>query len=586
MSFTGPSDNRPDAPAQPNPNSKIRLSLIGALETYSIMNVPMGNAVLYFHALFTYLVSSVLMLLIYRTYAWYTEQLHKTIIRQVKNDEIHYRTIIVRGVNPELRSEEKLRKYFQLLNLGQVESVVFAREFSKLDRRIQLRNGYLHKLEKLHLTLAESYFQSQRGILAGFPWNSQVRKLWEKSRCCAYWRTHSTIARSPPVVAVTTNRLSRFLVSTNPSDESLHSDDGDSLAHSPATSCSDGLDIPSETISPSFNREQFFAEISSAHPSESVPPVCLPAGDIENQYPPGNSDSQTSLVPTEAENRHKPNSHVENKKTPPLNWEFILDPSHRPLFHEFQPTHLSPRGLNVHTIDHCVRKLLRHDQRVRFYREFGQLKEKFKPTSTAFVTFQSPVVAAICAQTYIMKTPGTRIRMAPEPRDITWSAFALSDSSRRGLVQITINVITSFIIFIWIIPISLVVALVNVEQLSVLFPALKQLYQDSDVMKSFLSSVLPTFTATLFNIVLPYILMGLLRIQGFYTKSAMMDQLTRKYYYFLLFNILLTFTIGQTLIVTTLNLVFFIPLDIPGTDQSASFTNIVMLAVRYLQFSS
>ncbi|KNE63635.1 hypothetical protein AMAG_08738 [Allomyces macrogynus ATCC 38327] len=612
-------------------DGKIPLSLIGALDTYSMLNVPPGSSVFYFHALFTYLVSGMIMLLLYHNYLWFTERLHQAIVLEVAQDAVHVRSVLIKGIPEDLQSEDRLRAYFQHLRLGEIETVVFCRQFGKLEHRIDKRNAYLHALEIAHMKLAKNYCDGELSSWFGTPLIRSARLT-----LCKWF---PSLARSKDVPDRPRQRPGKLMrqmtlfrsARTTPDDGDSTDSDGDddfptagrqTLASAGTTgrAASAALDSEARVASRRPSAPDITIELTRLSSGSSVAmPGSVPhylstlfgpsAGTTANNsasigvVSPGplsgsGEISRESGIATLAQSRQpslfsftnlsfhgiEPPGPPPPKDVKDLTWDFLLHPANRELLHKYQPRHLSQLDHYVYTIDYSLQKLLKHDAKVRVYRDFGHVQDKFKVTSTAFVTFNSPVDAAICAQTYIMQAPGTRIKMAPEPRDIIWSSFALSDSSRRWIVRLVINIVIGFTTFIWIIPISLVVALANFDQIVQVVKFLRPIAESSLWMKSFISSVLPTFTATVFNIILPYLFMGLLAMQGYYAKSDFNDRLTRAYFHFLLFNILLTFTIGQTLISTLLNLFFFLPLEIPGltmsNDASATLSNVVLLVAK------
>ncbi|KAI9188303.1 hypothetical protein H9P43_002694 [Blastocladiella emersonii ATCC 22665] len=635
------------------PDGKIPLALIGALDTYSMLNLPPGASAFYFHAVFAYLVTAVIILLVYRNYLWYADALHAAMLDQARRDDVHMRTVLVKGIPLELRSEEALRAYFSQLRLGQVEAVVLNRRFGKLERRVDRCAMYLRQLEIAHMELARNYYKDR------------VQEAWRPTRLtsaalspfglamqwiarhflrlmAAIGRRIPGVGRGPPgATAAANNRRRRrrrpqrntaFLsdrfnwhsqyfaneedVLTSDSDEEnsfplpsergspdqsessidVNGDaavviDGQTLPPQPgcmpppmnAAYASMRKDPATSTLAP------VIVGLTSAFANPSPMPSREPSlFEFPVEDDPG-VDSASAALPSRTHQQQQRTSWLQYPSLPAhrasMAWDRLLHPRNRRELDPYQPTHITPSGKVVKTIDYSLRKLLYHEYRVGHGRDIARVAERYKANPMAFVTFRSPVAAAICAQTLVMKSPTTRIVMAPEPRDIIWSAFAWSDSSRRSLAKFATNGVVGFLIFIWIIPISLVVALANLDQIIRIVYFLRPLYEQSTLFRSFLSSVLPSVTATLFNVLMPYLIMALLSMQGIYTKSRFDDSITRKYFAFLFINQLVFFVVGQTIITTTLNLFFFVPIELPGLARggggaASSFDNIVLLAAK------
>ncbi|KAI9812509.1 MAG: hypothetical protein M1832_000403 [Thelocarpon impressellum] len=58
------------------------------------------------------------------------------------------RTIRLSGIPPELRTEETMKEFIELLAIGKVESVTICRDWKELDQLMELRATYIRKLEE------------------------------------------------------------------------------------------------------------------------------------------------------------------------------------------------------------------------------------------------------------------------------------------------------------------------------------------------------------------------------------------------------------------------------------------------------
>ncbi|KAL7748827.1 hypothetical protein RI367_005740 [Sorochytrium milnesiophthora] len=235
-----------------------------------------------------------------------------------------------------------------------------------------------------------------------------------------------------------------------------------------------------------------------------------------------------------------------------LTWPTLMHPGLRPLLDQYQPMHFTkyfgiiPTGTEVLSIDYHLSKLMYYDRRIQELRDVDANRIRYKPTPTAFITFQSPIAAAVCAQSLTISMPPAKTRLAPEPRDVIWNSYALGSSTSRMLTRLIVGIVIGFVILAWLLPISSVVVSFNLSFLYTVVPALKPLISEKELVKSFLSNVLPSLAATVFNILFPYILFALLKLQWFYSTSQFMEKLTMRYIQFSFLNVLVFFMLGQT----------------------------------------
>lgn len=91
----------------------------------------------------------------------------------------------------------------------------------------------------------------------------------------------------------------------------------------------------------------------------------------------------------------------------------------------------------------------------------------------AFVSFKTRWAAAVCAQTQQSRNPTMWLTdWAPEPRDVYWNNLAipyLSLTIRRLIVAVAFF----FLTFFFMIPITFVQSLANIEGIEKSFPFLK-----------------------------------------------------------------------------------------------------------------
>ncbi|KAL4311343.1 hypothetical protein GQ457_01G051450 [Hibiscus cannabinus] len=156
----------------------------------------------------------------------------------------------------------------------------------------------------------------------------------------------------------------------------------------------------------------------------------------------------------------------------------------------------------------------------------------------AFVSFKSRWGAAVCAQTQQNRNPTLWLtEWAPEPRDVYWDNFAIPYfelTIRRLIVAVALF----FLTFFFMIPITFVQSLANLEGIQKVFPFLKPLIEVESV-KSVLQGFLPGIALKIFLALLPRLLMTMSVLEGYPSLSALDRRSAAKYHMFILVNIFL-----------------------------------------------
>ena len=135
--------------------------------------------------------------------------------------------------------------------------------------------------------------------------------------------------------------------------------------------------------------------------------------------------------------------------------------------------------------------------------------------------------------------------MAPEPRDVYWDNLNLPPSE-LGVRTIVINAIVFMLVFFWAGPVSVFSSFLNLDSLDRIFPGVSKIADMSPIIKSLIQGFLPTVGVIIFLAVVPRILLSLCRQQGIQSHSEIARSLYNKYFTFILFNIVLVFTIVGT----------------------------------------
>ncbi|ORZ20126.1 hypothetical protein BCR41DRAFT_303779, partial [Lobosporangium transversale] len=228
----------------------------------------------------------------------------------------------------------------------------------------------------------------------------------------------------------------------------------------------------------------------------------------------------------------------------------------RQILDNFQPTRQVHRfkkgGDRVNSIDYLVRKYNKLDRKVGELRD-GSLR--YKSTSFGFVTFKHHLSAQLCAQAKIDSRPqGLNVRLAMEPRDVLWSNLTSSFRnrfSRSIVVNLSIWVLTIF----WIFPTSSFLLLTSADALSEKFKFLAPILKASPLIQSLIQNVLPIVFVTIFLALAPVIILEITKQELPVSYSALEGRVFRRYYHFLIFNVLFVFMIGTAILKTILTLI-------------------------------
>ncbi|KAL4563007.1 hypothetical protein LXL04_027038 [Taraxacum kok-saghyz] len=156
----------------------------------------------------------------------------------------------------------------------------------------------------------------------------------------------------------------------------------------------------------------------------------------------------------------------------------------------------------------------------------------------AFVSFKTRWGAAVCAQTQQARNPTLWLtEWAPEPRDIYWKNLAIPYVSLT-IRKVIMGVTFFFLTFFFMIPITFVQSLANIEGIEKAVPFLKPII-DVKPIKSFIQGFLPGIMLKIFLILLPRILMLMSKFEGFISISRLERRSASRYYLFKFVNVFL-----------------------------------------------
>ncbi|KAJ1753563.1 hypothetical protein LPJ78_000127 [Coemansia sp. RSA 989] len=171
-----------------------------------------------------------------------------------------------------------------------------------------------------------------------------------------------------------------------------------------------------------------------------------------------------------------------------------------------------------------------------------------RSSTVGFVTFENASSAHLAAQSFTFSQPfEMRVDLASEPRDVFWQLVTLPQSSRlmRTLLSLTTYIL---MLLYWLTLAFLLSTLVSMDSLKTYFPWLPDLAEKNRWIKALFQYTTPTFMLSLMNACVPYILTWLARLEGIRSRSAIQESVVRRYYLFLLSNVLLIFTISRAVL--------------------------------------
>ncbi|KAK9065255.1 hypothetical protein SSX86_016638 [Deinandra increscens subsp. villosa] len=247
-------------------------------------------------------------------------------------------------------------------------------------------------------------------------------------------------------------------------------------------------------------------------------------------------------------NANKLSKLVEEKKSK-RNWldyyqnKYERNQSKRPLM---KTGFLGLWGEKVDAIQHHISEI------ERLSNEIAEEKENVKNNPkaimpAAFVSFKTRWAAAVCAQTQQVRNPTLWLtEWAPEPRDVYWQNLPIPYVSLT-VRRLVIAVAFFFLTFFFIIPITFVQSLANIEGIEKAVPFLKPIIEVKTI-KSFIQGFLPGIALKIFLILLPTILMMMSKFEGFLSISHLERRSASRYYLFNFVNVFLGSVIAGTVL--------------------------------------
>ncbi|KAI0677415.1 DUF221-domain-containing protein [Trametes maxima] len=188
----------------------------------------------------------------------------------------------------------------------------------------------------------------------------------------------------------------------------------------------------------------------------------------------------------------------------------------------------------------------------QMFREADELVKKrrrsgrFRATHVAFVTFEKMSSAQVAAQAVHAPHPTqTLTHLAPEPRDIVWSN--ISHSPFAALVREWLAMGAMVVLqFFWFIPITALAGLLSYSEIKKTMPWLAQMIESNEHLAAIVQNSLPSVAMITLNATLPFLLEALTLIQALPARSWIEYSVMKKYFLFLLINVVFIFLVAST----------------------------------------
>ncbi|KAK0211136.1 hypothetical protein DFS33DRAFT_1251690 [Desarmillaria ectypa] len=182
------------------------------------------------------------------------------------------------------------------------------------------------------------------------------------------------------------------------------------------------------------------------------------------------------------------------------------------------------------------------DEQVKKKRRTG----RFKATQAAFVTFEKMSSAQVALQVVHANNPWQcTTYAAPEPRDIVWANMTPSQAHIRTRDALVLGAL-ALLFFFWFFPITALASLLSYDEIKRTLPWLGRLIDSNAKVQAVVQNSLPSVAMITLNALLPFLLEGLTYLQGYRARSWIEYSLLKKYFLFLLINVVFIFLLATT----------------------------------------
>ncbi|CAO3630309.1 unnamed protein product [Cunninghamella blakesleeana] len=200
-------------------------------------------------------------------------------------------------------------------------------------------------------------------------------------------------------------------------------------------------------------------------------------------------------------------------------------------------------GEKVDAIDHYTKLFNEYDLKTIKARESSE----YDMTSVAFVTFEEMSSALIASQITINPVPfRCRVSKAFEPRDVIWNNMHIN-GKERIMRTILVWTVTVLLVFFWTVPIAFFSVLTSIDFIKARFPSAYEVIAGSPFLINIFQGFIPTVLVNIFMALVPLIMDSLGYVQGLRARSAIAESTLSKYFFFLIYNVLIVFTVSFSL---------------------------------------
>ncbi|GLU14254.1 hypothetical protein SLE2022_308350 [Rubroshorea leprosula] len=203
-------------------------------------------------------------------------------------------------------------------------------------------------------------------------------------------------------------------------------------------------------------------------------------------------------------------------------------------------------GKKLDSIDYYTEKI---KELTRNLKDEQKVTVQKRQQCSALVFFKSRVTAACAGQSlHAQMVDNWTVIDAPEPQQLIWKNLTIKFFHRQTR-QYVVYVIVFLTISFYLIPISFISALTTLTNLKKFLPFLIPILKIRAI-ETLLESYLPQLTLYLFMAVLPKFLLFLSKIEGIPSESHAIRAASGKYFYFIVVNVFIGFSIGGTVFST------------------------------------
>ncbi|CCU74481.1 EKA-like protein [Blumeria hordei DH14] len=258
------------------------------------------------------------------------------------------------------------------------------------------------------------------------------------------------------------------------------------------------------------------------------------------------------------------------------------------------PQTLCRRNSKIDAIHFYEEELMDLDDEIRIAR-----KEVYPTTPIAFVTMDSISASQIAVQTLLESSMNLTAKLAAAPTEILWYNTYRSRCNRMirsWMITIFIFVLTIF----WVVPVAALAGLIDLCSIQKVWPQLADVLTRHEILKSLVQTGLPTLIVSLLNLCAPFLYDFLSYKQGKISQVEIELSVISKNFFFIFFNVFLTFTVAGTAtkfwstLQDTLKDTTFLAFKLAGSVQEVAvfYLNFIILQgigltpLRLLEFGS